>query len=69
MLKTICVSLTLFLVANAFVENAVKLGLVSKTYPLVFWDALANMKEEELNPDFRRLVIVLDNERSGNQYV
>lgn len=66
-LKLIGVCLVILTGANAFSRNAIKLGLVSETYPLKFWDALANMTEAELNPEFRRLVVYLDHERAGNE--
>lgn len=68
MILRVLLGLSLAILAvNGFSRNAIGLGLVSKTYPLWFWDSLANMTDADLNPEFRRFVLYLDRERAGNE--
>jgi len=52
---------------SAFSRNALDLGLVSEHFPMEFWEALASMNDEDLNPEFRKLVLYLDRKRAGNE--
>jgi len=54
-------------VASAFSRNAISLGLVSDVYPIEFWDALANTTDSDLEPGFRRFVLLLDRTRAGDE--
>ncbi|KAF6028416.1 hypothetical protein EB796_013305 [Bugula neritina] len=55
-------------VASAFSRNAISLGLVSDVYPIEFWDALANTTDSDLEPGFRRFVLLLDRTRAGDEH-
>ncbi|XP_067947034.1 uncharacterized protein [Watersipora subatra] len=54
--------------SQQYKSNAMDLGLVSDTYPMEFWETLANLKDAELRPNFLRVVLYLDRNRAGNDH-
>lgn len=67
MIKTLLFLATVAYTTYGFSQNAIGLGLVSETYPLAFWDALANATDSDLNPTFLRLVLKIDRKRAGDE--